>query len=230
MRRLYHKGMPIPYESTGRTNQKTRTREALVEAARRLIDSGVTPTIEQTAAEAAISRTTAYRYFPNQRLLLAAAYPYIERRSLLADTQTTDPDERLRQVVERHTNQTLDIEPQLRAMLRLSLEATPAERDQLLLRRGRALGWIEDALTPLQGTMPDEEIRRLAMAIRTAEGIEALVWLTDIAGLSREDAVDLMRWSAQALLRYALIDGPPPVGGDRHSNGAGVPRRDPATQ
>ncbi|MDX6546820.1 MAG: hypothetical protein QOG33_370, partial [Gaiellales bacterium] len=33
-----------------------------------------------------------------------------------------------------------------------------------------------------------------------------LVWLTDIAGLSRPQAVELMRWSARTLLRAALAD------------------------
>jgi len=47
--------------------------------------------------------------------------------------------------------------------------------------------------------MPEAELRRLVLAIRSAIGIEALVWLTDVAGLSRDDAVDLMRWSARAL-------------------------------
>jgi len=36
--------------------------------------------------------------------------------------------------------------------------------------------------------------------------MEALVWLTDIAGLSRKEAVQLMRWSAAALLMSALAD------------------------
>ena len=34
----------------------------------------------------------------------------------------------------------------------------------------------------------------------------ALVWLTDIAGLSRDEATDLMRWSARAMLAAALAD------------------------
>ena len=51
---------------------------------------------------------------------------------------------------------------------------------------------------------PKPELRRLVLAIRSATGIEALVWLTDIAGLSREEAGDVMRWSASALLRSAL--------------------------
>src|SRR5687768_11816512 len=73
------------YESTGRTAQKMRTRKALVDAARALIVSGVTPTVEEAADAASISRTTAYRYFPNQRDLLIAAYPEIELPSLLGD-------------------------------------------------------------------------------------------------------------------------------------------------
>ncbi|MGI8651841.1 MAG: hypothetical protein ACR2I7_03475 [Geodermatophilaceae bacterium] len=47
----------------------------------------------------------------------------------------------------------------------------------------------------------------MAVAIRSASGIEAFVWLTDIAGLSRKDAARLMRWSAQALLRAAIAEG-----------------------
>jgi hypothetical protein len=44
------------------------------------------------------------------------------------------------------------------------------------------------------------------LAIRAACGIEALVWLTDIGGLSREEAVEVMRGSAQALLRSAMAE------------------------
>lgn len=205
-------GMSIPYEASGRTNQKARTRDSLVAATRHLIERGLTPTVEQAAAEAAISRTTAYRYFPNQRSLLVAAHPYIESRSLLHDAAPEgDAEARLALVVEAHTRQTLELERQLRTMLRLSLEADDAQREQLLLRRGRAIGWIEDALAPLHGRLTGPELRRLALAIRTTEGIEALVWLTDIAGLSRDQAVEMMRWSALALLRAALAGDPPPT-------------------
>jgi AcrR family transcriptional regulator len=204
--------MSIPYEATGRRGQKARTREALIDAARSLIERGRTPTVAEAAARARISRTTAYRYFPSQRHLLVAAHPYIERTSLLPDDAPVDPETRLDAVVEAHTRQTLQLEPQLRAMLRFSLDPDPSRREQLLLRKGRAIGWIADALAPLRGTLSDAEIHRLALAIRTTEGIEALAWLTDVAGLTRRDAVELMRWSARALLRSALADGPPGPG------------------
>src|SRR5215212_5318440 len=76
-------GMSIPYELTGRIHQKARTRAALLEATRALLAEGVSPTVEQAADRAAISRTTAYRYFANQRALLTAVYPEIAERSLL---------------------------------------------------------------------------------------------------------------------------------------------------
>lgn len=201
--------MSIPYDQTGRREQKGRTRRALVEAARTCLARGITPTLEQAAAEASISRTTAYRYFPNQRALLAAAYPEIEARSLLPEDAPSDPEARLEAVIDALTRQIVQAEPQLRAMLRLSLEPEHSHGDRLLLRKGRAIGWIEDALSPLRGTMPGTGVHTLALAIRAAAGIEALVWLTDVAGLSREEAVEVMRWTARSLLRAALMDGPP---------------------
>ena len=83
--------MSIPYESIGRTRQKERTRNALIAAARNLVAQGVTPTVEEAATAASISRTAAYRYFPNQRALLLAAHPETEASSLLATNVPTIP-------------------------------------------------------------------------------------------------------------------------------------------
>jgi AcrR family transcriptional regulator len=198
--------MSIPYELTGRTHQKARTRAALVSATRELLAEGISPTVEQAADRAAISRTTAYRYFPDRRALLIASYPELDMPSLLDADAPSDPTARLKIATERITRQVVEHEPELRAMLRLSLESPPPDRDALPLRQGRAIGWIEDALAPLRGRMAESELHRLALAIRATVGIEALVWLTDIGGLSREEAADLMRSSASTLLRAALAD------------------------
>jgi AcrR family transcriptional regulator len=196
--------MAISYERTGRTRQKARTRAALVDAARVLLAGGRTPTVEEAAEAAGVSRATAYRYFPNQRALLVAAHPEIEATSLLVADAPADPHERLERTIAELIRLTVDTEPELRTMLRLSLE--PHGGEELLLRQGRAIGWIEDALAPLQGRLRPSALRRLILAIRSACGIEALVWLTDVAGLSRQQASKLMRWSALALLRAALAE------------------------
>jgi AcrR family transcriptional regulator len=198
--------MSIPYEATGRTQQKARTRSALIRAARELLGEGATPTVEQAADAAQVSRTTAYRYFPNQRALIVATFPEVTSPSLLPDPPPEDPAARLDAVAHVLASQVVEHEPELRAQLRVSLEAGDGERAKLPFRTGRAIAWIEEALAPLRTQMPDRELRRLVLAIRCAVGIEPLVWLTDVAGLSREEATDLMCWSARSLLRSALAE------------------------
>ena len=201
--------MSMAYETVGRTNQKQRTRTALVAAARGLIADGLTPGVEEAAEVASISRSTAYRYFPNQAALLAAAHPEIDTHSLLPEDAPDDPAARLDTVISAFTNLIVDTEPQQRATLRLSLELEPDRERPLPLRQGRAIGWIGEALAPLRSTLGDKQLHRLVLAIRSATGIEALVWLTDIGGLTREEAVALMRWSAHAMLDASRTNPPP---------------------
>lgn len=198
--------MSIPYELNGRSHQKRRTRDALIGAARDLVSQGHTPTVEAVAEAATISRTTAYRYFPNQRALLAAAHPETAMTSLLPDDAPEDVEMRLDLVVAAFTKTVVATEAQQRTMLRLSLEPDAADAPDLPLRQGRAIAWIEEALEPLRDQMSQADVHRLALAVRSATGIEALVWLTDVARLSRDEAMYLMQSSARALLRSALAD------------------------
>src|SRR3954452_7828419 len=183
--------MTVSYVRTGRIGQKARTHDALVSAARDLLAGGSTPTVEQAAAAAGISRATAYRYFANQRALLVAAHPEIEERSLLGPDAPDDPVRRLETTIDGMLRIVLGTEPALRAQLRLSLDSVP-EDERLVLRKGRAIAWLEDALAPLSGRMAEGDLRRLVLAIRSAVGIEALVWLTDVAELPRDEAADVM--------------------------------------
>jgi hypothetical protein len=124
--------------------------------------------------------------------------PELEMDSLLGADPPEDPLARLEIVAEGLTRQLLEHEPELRAQLRLALEGEPAGGESLPLRRGRRIGWIEDALSPLEGRMPEGELRRLVYGIGATLGIEAFVWLTDIAGLSREEAAQVIRSNARA--------------------------------
>ncbi len=182
----------MAYETSGRTAQKQRTREQLVATVRRLLAEGTTPTVEEVAAVSGISRTTTYRYFPNQHALLLAAHPEIDRTSLLGDDPPADPRARLEHVLDQHLRILLDWEPQLRASLRASLAP---DAPQPPLRGGRAIGWFEDALRPL-GT---RRARRLAMAVRAAAGIESYVWLRDIAGQGPRQSITVLRRNALAI-------------------------------
>lgn len=99
----------------------------------------------------------------------------------------------------------IEHEPELRTQLRLSLEPN-ANPEMTPLRKGRVIGWLHDALAPLENQMAEPDLHRLVLAIRATTGIESLIWLTDMAGLSSQDAVEIMRSSARTLLRSALSE------------------------
>jgi AcrR family transcriptional regulator len=200
------KPVSTSYIATGRTNQKQRTRDHLLAAARTLIEDGDTPRVEDVARESGISRTTAYRYFPTQAELLAAAFPETAAASLLPDPAPVDVGERVEWVVAAIVDAVERTESQQRAMLRLSLGA---DQHELPLRQGRAIGWLSEALEPLRDDLGDAAVHDLAVALRSVCGIETRVWLGDIARLGSEDIRALQRWMARALLARAADDPPP---------------------
>lgn len=190
--------MTTHYAESGRTQQKARTRDALVATVRQLLAEGLNPTVEQVAEVSGISRPTTYRYFPNQRALLLAAHPEIDKDVLLGPNAPDTLAGRLDAVLDEHFRILIDWEPQLRASLRASLEPG-VERPHL--RAGRAIGWIQDALEPFGEAA---EMRALAVRVRAVAGIEAYVWLRDIAGQSECEALATMRTNAFAVVTSAL--------------------------
>jgi len=200
------KRMSMDYVESGRTRQKQRTRDQLIAAARELISRGDTPRVEEVAEAAGVSRPTAYRYFASRAELLAAAYPETGAASVLPDPPPEALDERVAAVARFVIDLVEENEPQQRAMLRLSLGEVPHE---LPLRQGRVIPWFREALEPMAESIGDEGVRRLALALRAACGIETRVWLSDVAGLAPGEVSALQHWMVDALLKQAL-EAPPP--------------------
>jgi len=161
--------------------------------------------METASAAASVSRTTAYRYFDGIHDLLVAAFPHAERSSLLPLHAGEDAETRLRIVAEDQTSRVLEYELEMRAVLRLSLDLG-TERPALPMHRGQRIGWVEDALAPLRGQLDDQELRTLTFGIGALLGIEAFVWLTDIAALTRVQAAKTMQGNALRLLKATLAD------------------------
>jgi AcrR family transcriptional regulator len=199
------KTMSTDYLESGRSRQKQRTRDQLIDAARELIASGDTPRVEEVAAAAGISRPTAYRYFASQAELLAAAYPETGATSVLPDPPPAAVGERVAAVARFVIDRVQESEPQQRAMLRLSLGEVPHE---LPLRQGHVIPWFIEALEPMVESIGGESVHRLALALRAACGIETRVWLSDVAGLAPTEVSALQQWMVDALIERALETPP----------------------
>ena len=188
-----------------RVAQKSRTRAALLSVTVNLIDQGRAPTVAEAAKAAAISRATAYRYFPSQDLLLVEATlqaATAEVQGLLASPAFPSQVEDRIEVLASSVYQMLFVhEAAFRALLRLSADSEassgPAARGR------RRVHWITKALTPLRKQLGTAEFRRLRAALSMLLGIESLVVLRDICKLSERESVAVAQWAGRALVRAA---------------------------
>ena len=220
-----------PRQARPRSNQKARTRAALVEAAQRLRDaSGATPTVADAAEGAGVSRATAYRYFPTQESLdveLTEVTPsVVATEEALAALDTDDVGQRLLVLLdsfnplavseEAHFRRALWVYQDIWLRSRRNGEEPPA------VREGRRIRWLDDVLAPLDG-VDEEERRRLRNALALTVGMDSLVVMKDVCGLEDEEALEVLRWAASAILRAGvenatappqLVDDEPEISAD----------------
>lgn len=206
----------------GRERQKQRTRSALLAAAARLVADGRTPSVAEAAEAAEISRRTAYRYFPSQEQMLVEATlealrPRIE--AALTAGGSARPGQRIAARLDRLVTAVqraaVANEALLRKMIALTVLGAPDDRAETAAtpRRGyRRIHWIELALEPVRSSMAPRSFRRLVAGLALCMGIEALLVLRDICGLTAEEAENVSRWAARALLETSLRPAAPRPG------------------
>src|SRR5262245_476790 len=197
--------------STGRVNQKLRTRDTLVAVAAELIRKGRSFSVGEVADLARVGRTTAYRYFPSQEQLLAHAalwkLAHIEHFEFDRVFENKDSVlDKVDALVSASDKSIRDYEAEYRAMLRASLEAAASSHELLPRRSSFRRDMVAKALAGMEKSFDRECLERLASAICIVMGIEALVVTCDICLLPAERGREVKRWAARALVRAALAE------------------------
>jgi AcrR family transcriptional regulator len=194
-------------EGNGRANQKARTERAILEACVELIRQQVTVTMPEVAKAAMVSEATAYRYFPDLASLLgkALANDWPTPTEALAPVQASeDPVER----VAFATRFLLGGVAAREAVVRSMISATINQPDlSNRARPGIRLGLIEYALAPFVDAFEPASHELLAQLLRDLAVVvsaEALFCLTDLCGLSIDDAVDSAEKTARTLTSAAF--------------------------
>lgn len=195
-------------EKTGRPNQKSRTRKDLLQAAARLVKQGRKPSLDEIAAEALVSRATAYRYFPRAEALLLEASLDIavpEPDELLRDESPDDPVARVERVDTALHEMMLANEAQLRMMLMHSLErgVDGAAGSSLPARQNRRSPLIEAALAPARKQFRPADLKMLSKALALIIGTEAMVVFKDVLRVDDAEARKVKRWAIRALVEAA---------------------------
>lgn len=190
-----------------RHNQRHRTRKDLLAAAARLLKDGGTPSMDDVAEAAMVSRATAYRYFPNLDALLVEAPLEGETPSpetLFTDDRSTDPEARIDKVEAALHETVYRNEAQLRRMLAHSLGLAGRDEDAVPIRQNRRTPLITAALAPAKGRLKKAAYARLCAALAVYLGPESMVVFRDVLQLDAAEARKVKSWAVRALVRAAL--------------------------
>ncbi|BBU31760.1 TetR family transcriptional regulator [Burkholderia sp. THE68] len=195
-----------------RGNQKQRTRKDLLQAASRLMKQGHKPSLEEVAAEAMVSRATAYRHFPSvDALLLEASLDVAtpDAGKLFPARASSDPVARLLRVDAALHDMILANEVPLRMMLAHSLErvAKGEAGDDIPLRQNRRTPLIEAALEPAHDQFKPAALDTLTQALALVIGTEAMLVCKDVLQLNDARTRKVKRWAIRALVDAARRSG-----------------------
>jgi AcrR family transcriptional regulator len=220
----------MPAEERG---PRARMRRMMLDAAMRLMQAGLVPSISDVAEAAQVSRATAYRYFPTQSVLIQAAVDEALGPILKWNSASEDAEQRVGELIRFSYPRMHDYEAALRGALRLALDqwarlhAGKLDPKEAMVR-GHRIALLTSAVAPLRRKLGKARTERLTQALSLVFGTEAFVVLKDIWGLQPDAAEEVALWTCHALIRCAAEDLAPPVRRPRNgrsANGAARGRR-----
>jgi AcrR family transcriptional regulator len=209
-------------------------RKIMLDAAMRLMQDGLIPSVSDVAEAAQVSRATAYRYFPSQSALIQAAVDEALGPILAWTSESGDAEDRVTELVTFAYPRMESYEATLKAALRLALDQWARRHaglfgDEAPMVRGHRIGLLNSALLPLKSRLTRAGFEHLTQSLSLVFGTEAFVVLKDIWGLDRKRAQEVALWTCHALIQAAVAEhGKAPAktataaGNRRHGgNGAG---------
>ena len=188
----------------GQANRRLRTRKDLLEAAARLLRGGRSPSFEEIAEAALVSRATAYRYFPGLDALLLEAALHVETPTpdgLFADDASTDALSRVERLDAALSAMVLANEAPLRAMLAQSVQR--AGGPDAPVRQNRRSPLVAAALATAAPPFRPAELDTLSKALVVLMGIEAVVVFKDVLQLDDTEAARVRKWMIRTLVEAA---------------------------
>jgi AcrR family transcriptional regulator len=189
-------------------------RKTLLDAAQQLMAQGITPSVAELAEHARVSRATAYRYFPSQSALIAAVVdeslgPILAWNSAAPDAATR-VDELLRFAFPRLEAHEAPLRAAIMVSLQQHAEASAGKAgNEPRLVRGHRVDILKRAIAPLAADLTPAQQDRVAQALSLVYGSEVFLVLKDIWHLELSEITDVVRWTAQAIIRQAVAEAKP---------------------
>ena len=190
---------------------KARTRKLMLQAAIHLMQSGITPSVTEVAEAAEVSRATAYRYFPSQAALIHAVVDEALGPILKWRSDDPDPKKRIKDLLATSMPRIDEFEATFKAALKLSLDQWAQRQAGTLgneprFTRGHRVDLLRHVTAPLKDEVGAGRSERLEQALSLVFGVETLVVLKDIWGLTATEAQNVAEWAAAALVDATISE------------------------
>ena len=191
---------------TGRVNQKLRTRQALIEAARQLVWRAPARRWPRWPSMRWSRRRRRTGTSPSADVLIEEVFfdrdfPTVDE---VLGTSGDEPTTRVLAVEQAVNDTLLSHESAVRVIVRNAIDMALAGADDVPLRVGRRQKLIAAALEPLERELEPDVLQRLRDALALVIGPEAILAARDVCGLSPEETRQVTRWAAEALVARAL--------------------------
>jgi AcrR family transcriptional regulator len=176
---------------------------------------GKVPSMQDVADRALVSLATAYRYFRTAEDLMEDATAF--GTSTIVDTEALeralaaagdDVEARVEALVQVMAYEIIDQPVLARQAMRAGIERWFAQQGTEAADRATRAGmrnkWIGRALDPLRGELEDFQLDSIAEGLAFVIGVEAVITLLDVLGLSPDAAKERTMTTARWILRAGL--------------------------
>ena len=187
------------YINAGRSQQKQKTRDRILNAAQNLLSRQSSFTLEDVARETELSRATIYRYFSSSETLSHEAALDLGTKSseeVLDSIPGNSLNEMIHGIQAYYNELALDNESTFRKYLSIVITQPPEGRQ----RGARRHHTLALALDQFDNLLDDHEKKKFMVVATALMGIEPLIVTKDVCRLSDQESVEVLSWGLQMLL------------------------------
>ena len=186
----------------GRINQKTKTRDRILNAAKILMSKNRNTSLEEIARKAKVSRATIYRYFPNLDLLFTEASLDIHYQSpaaLFEKVKDMTLENRIYYIQNYYNQSAQDHELIFRRYLSAVLNESIVSKKKI--RGGRRVEAMNRILDTYKEEISRKDLIKLKNIASILMGIDSLIVAKDVCGLTNKEANDTLKWGIEMILK-----------------------------
>lgn len=200
----------ILFDENNLSPVRRRTLERLTSAALKLYQEQKFPSPEEITREAEYAKVTLKSYFSTHSEFVEYVVKQVIN-SFDKPPMDSSAEENVEKLLTWGFSELDSYEALMRDAMRISqqrwqesVSGDPENKEVGSLKKSNRKMALSEALSPLEGQLPGETIKKLVMLMSALYGTEALTVLKDSFGLNKDEIADLTIWGAKLMLRQAL--------------------------